>query len=173
MLDPHGNLAPIGVPGEIHIGGLGLTRGYLGRPALTEAALVAHPFAAGERLYRSGDQGVVTATGEILYLGRKDGQVKLRGHRVELGEIERAIERHPRVAHAVVSLYRNGTGPDLVAYVVPEGQASAATLRDSLVRSLPDYMVPAHWVMLDALPLLPNGKLDHAALAAAHRGRGG
>lgn len=164
VLDPHGNLAPIGVPGEIHIGGLGLTRGYLGRPALTEAALVAHPFAAGERLYRSGDRGVVTATGDILYLGRKDGQVKLRGHRVELGEIERAIERHPRVAHAVVSLYRNGTGPDLVAYVVPEGQASVATLRDSLVRSLPDYMVPAHWVMLDALPLLPNGKLDHAAL---------
>jgi amino acid adenylation domain-containing protein len=164
VLDAAGDLAPIGVKGEIHIGGRGLARGYLGRPAMTEAAFVAHPFAPGKRLYRTGDQGLVEPDGAVRYLGRTDRQVKLLGRRIELGEIERTIARHPSVAEVVVSLYRRPTGDSLVAYVVPDGALAIEALRTEFVQWLPSSMAPAIWMTLDALPLLPNGKIDYAAL---------
>lgn len=164
VLDGRGRLCPVGVPGEIHIGGAGLARGYLGAPALTEAAFMPHPFIPGDRLYRSGDRGVVNADGTIGYLGRSDGQVKLRGHRVELGEIERVLARQPGVAQAAVVLHRNGGAAALVAYVAPADAVAADALRRALAWTLPEYMIPAHWMLLEALPLTASGKIDHAAL---------
>jgi len=166
VLDQTGNLAPIGVRGEIHIGGLGLARGYLARTAMTEAAFVAHPFAPGERLYRTGDLGLVEADGVLRYLGRADRQVKLRGHRIELGEIERTIARHPSVGGIVVAVRRQRTGDELVAYVVPDGTLAIDAVRTEVARTLPGYMMPATWVTLDALPVLPSGKVDHDCLPA-------
>ncbi|WP_316976892.1 non-ribosomal peptide synthetase [Shumkonia mesophila] len=160
VLDREGNLAPVGVPGEIHVGGIGLARGYHNRPELTAAAFVPHPFQPGRKLYRTGDVGQVTPEGNILYLGRRDKQVKVRGHRVELAEIERALLGHPKIVSAVVSQH----GPDLAAYVVLDGPASWEELRSILAPRLPEYMFPAFWVRLDSLPLLPNGKIDYAAL---------
>jgi len=163
VLDPNGNLAPVGVPGEIHVGGAGLAAGYHRRADLTAAAFAPHPFHPGQRIYRTGDIGQVTPEGEIVFLGRRDTQVKLRGHRVEIGEIERALLRHPGIAQAAVGRYEQ----DLVAYVVKtEGAPSDKDLRNALARSLPDYMVPAFWLALDHLPLLPNGKIDYAGLPA-------
>jgi amino acid adenylation domain-containing protein/non-ribosomal peptide synthase protein (TIGR01720 family) len=184
VLDADRRLCPIGVRGEIYIGGPGLARLYLGRPELTEAAFVAHPLRPGERLYRTGDQGVVLEDGAIHYAGRNDRQVKLRGHRIELAEVERIISRHPDVRDAVVGLRRPGESrrggqSQLVAYVVPGGELTAgeqpvskppggeltpARLQEDLARIMPAHMMPARFVMLDALPLLPNGKIDHSAL---------
>jgi amino acid adenylation domain-containing protein/non-ribosomal peptide synthase protein (TIGR01720 family) len=164
VLDPARNLAPVGVPGEIHIGGVGLARGYLGRPSLTEAAFVPHPFTPGERLYRSGDMGVVLPDGALRFLGRRDRQIKLRGHRIELAEIERTIARHPAVAEVAVVLRQRGDGGELVAYVVPDGALALDALRHELGRRLPEFMLPAHWLALDALPKLPNGKIAIATL---------
>jgi len=161
VLDRAGGLAPLGVAGEIHIGGAGLARGYLGRPGLTEAAFVAHPLAPGQRLYRTGDRGVVAEDGTVRFAGRTDRQVKLRGYRIELGEVERAITRHPAVAEAAVAVQRPG---ELSAFVVAEGKLSLDALRNGLSRSLPGHMAPARWVVLEALPKLPNGKVDYAAL---------
>lgn len=161
VLDRDGNLAPIGVPGEIHIGGIGLARSYHNRPELTEAVFVSHPFQPGQTLYRTGDVGQVTPEGNILYLGRRDKQVKVRGHRIEMGEIERTLLGHPAIANAVVTRHCQ----DLVAYVVPDGpMMSWQELRDILAPRLPEYMFPAFWVQLESLPLLPNGKVDYAAL---------
>jgi amino acid adenylation domain-containing protein/non-ribosomal peptide synthase protein (TIGR01720 family) len=165
VLDPHGNLAPIGVVGEICIGGRGLARGYHRRPDLTEASFVSHPHRPGARLYRTGDLGNVRADGEIVYRGRNDRQVKVRGHRIELGEIERCLLQHATVRQAVVALHAKPHGDaDLVAYVVAAAALQTGALRDHLTRELPPYMIPAHWVRLDAMPLMPNGKVDHAAL---------
>jgi amino acid adenylation domain-containing protein/non-ribosomal peptide synthase protein (TIGR01720 family) len=161
VLDRSGQLTPLGVAGEIHIGGAGLARGYLGRPGLTEAAFVAHPLAPGQRLYRTGDRGVVAEDGTVRFAGRTDRQVKLRGYRIELGEVERAITRYPSVAEAAVAVQRPGV---LSAFVVAEGKLSLDALRNGLARSLPGHMAPARWVVLEALPKLPNGKVDYAAL---------
>ncbi|HYH81345.1 MAG TPA: amino acid adenylation domain-containing protein, partial [Longimicrobium sp.] len=169
VVDAAGSPVPAGVPGELLVGGEGVGRGYLGRPALTAERFVPDPFAAepGARLYRSGDRVRWRADGELRYLGRIDEQVKVRGFRVEPGEIERALERHPSVRRAVVAARADGAGASrLVAWVVGEGGAEpdAAALRAHLAAGLPDYMVPGAIVALEALPLTPSGKVDRRAL---------
>ncbi|MCG6577329.1 amino acid adenylation domain-containing protein, partial [Pseudomonas sp. AF32] len=171
LLDAHRQLVPLGVTGEIYIGGAGVARGYLNRPALTEERFVQDPFAseAGARMYRTGDLGRWTPDGQLLYLGRNDFQVKVRGYRIELGEIESTLSRVPGVQHAVVIARQDAPGdPRLVAYWVmqPEVPVSEAQLRDVLAATLPEYMQPSAYVALPALPLTPNGKLDRSALPA-------
>ncbi|WP_344500127.1 amino acid adenylation domain-containing protein, partial [Streptomyces enissocaesilis] len=170
ILDRHGNPAPIGVPGEIHVAGRGVARGYLGRPGLTAERFVPDAFGApGDRLYRSGDVARRLADGSLEFLGRNDEQVKIRGFRIELGEINVALAAQEGVHDAVV-LVRETTPGDqqLVAYVVPsEGTVpDTAALRTALSQDLPEYMVPATYVVLEHLPLTVNGKLDTKALPA-------
>jgi amino acid adenylation domain-containing protein len=163
---------PIGLPGEICIGGEGLSPGYAGRPALTAERFVPDPAGGpGARMYRTGDRGRFRPDGTLLYLGRTDHQVKVRGFRVELGEIEAVLARHPGVRGAVAVAREDAPGQvRLVAYVV--GDAGAETLRDHLGRHLPDYMVPAAFVPLEAFPLNASGKLDRRALPAPAFGGG-
>jgi amino acid adenylation domain-containing protein len=171
ILDPHGDLVPIGVRGEIYIGGPGVARGYWNRPALTAERFVADPFEPGGRLYRTGDLGAWRSDGAIAFHGRADHQVKLRGFRIELGEIEAQLVRCAGVA-AACAVVRDDTGePRLIAYVVPsaagalDGDALDA-VRSRLAGVLPRYMLPGAIVALDRLPVTPNGKLDHRALPA-------
>ena len=174
LLDRHGRLVPGGVPGEICVGGPGLARGYHNRPELTAQRFVPDPFHGqpGARLYRSGDLARRRDDGEIDYLGRLDHQVKVRGFRIEPGEIEAALLRHPGVREAVV-VTREAAGlageKQLVAYCVPRpGMAlDAREVRTSLTRSLPEHMIPSAVVILDALPLTGSGKLDRLALPMA------
>jgi amino acid adenylation domain-containing protein len=164
VLDAQMQPLPIGAPGELFIGGAGLARGYLGRPDLTAERFVAHPFTPGERLYRTGDLARYRADGLIEYLGRIDFQVKLRGHRIELGEIEAALQALPGVQSSVVVAREDSPGlKQLVAYVTG-APIIAAEIKHALGQRLPDYMVPAAVVRLQALPLLPNGKIDRKAL---------
>ncbi|WP_051319335.1 non-ribosomal peptide synthetase, partial [Chitinimonas koreensis] len=164
VLDPHGQPCPIGVAGELHIGGAGLARGYLGRPGLSAERFVPDPWGEpGSRLYRTGDAVRWLAGGELAYLGRLDQQVKLRGFRIELGEIESRLTEHPRVRQAVVALRDDR----LAAYLVCDGEApAAAELRELLGRTLPEHMIPTAFSALDHLPLTPNGKVDRKALPA-------
>ncbi|WP_141695063.1 condensation domain-containing protein, partial [Pseudomonas graminis] len=163
ILDSRLNPQPVGVPGELYIGGAGLARGYHLRPALTAERFVASPFGSGERLYRTGDLARWRADGVVEYLGRLDHQIKLRGLRVEIGEIEAALLDHPAVSEAVVIARELTTGMQLVGYLVAE-DFDEEHLRSQLKQRLPDYMVPAHFVTLDSLPLSANGKLDRKAL---------
>jgi amino acid adenylation domain-containing protein len=166
VLDRWGAPVPVGVPGELHVGGAGLARGYLRRPEITAERFVPDPFgSAGARLYKTGDLVRWLPAGELEFLGRVDQQVKLRGFRVELGEIEAALRSHPAVRDAVVAL-RSGPGgdPRLVAYTVREGTAEGTDLRAFLRERLPEFMVPAAFMELPALPLTPSGKVDRRAL---------
>jgi amino acid adenylation domain-containing protein/non-ribosomal peptide synthase protein (TIGR01720 family) len=163
ILDSRLNPQPIGVPGELYIGGDGLARGYHQRPGLTAERFVASPFGSGERLYRTGDLARWRADGAVEYLGRLDHQIKLRGLRVEIGEIESALLDHPGVSEAVVVARQLATGMQLVGYLVAEA-FDEEQLRTRLKHRLPDYMVPAHLVTLDKFPLSANGKLDRKAL---------
>jgi amino acid adenylation domain-containing protein/non-ribosomal peptide synthase protein (TIGR01720 family) len=171
LLGKQRQLAPIGVPGEIHIGGSGLARGYLHRPELTAEKFIPHPFSPepGQRLYRTGDLGRYRPDGVVEFLGRLDHQVKIRGFRIELGEIENVLSQHPAIQEVVVLARPPAIGSDsaqLVAYWVPgtEPAPTVTELRGFLKQQLPEYMVPAAFVSLRTLPLTPNGKIDRRAL---------
>jgi amino acid adenylation domain-containing protein len=167
VLDTFGQPVPIGVLGEIHIGGAGVARGYLNRRAMTEHAFIEDPFVPGERLYRTGDLGRYLPDGNLEFLGRNDTQVKIRGFRVELAEIEASIAKCSGVAESVVLVLDDETGNKrLVAYIRKRAgsDTTMSELRSALSRVLPDYMVPHAIVFLPAIPLTPNGKLDRNAL---------
>ncbi|HEX2188928.1 MAG TPA: amino acid adenylation domain-containing protein, partial [Longimicrobiaceae bacterium] len=169
VLDPHFEPAPVGVPGEVFMAGLPVTRGYLGRPGLTAERFLPDPFRdePGARMYRSGDRGRWRADGTLEFVGRTDFQVKVRGFRIEPGEIEAALLEHPALVDAVVVAREGGAGERrLVGYVVPEAAAevTAAALRAHLKERLPEYMVPSAVVVLERLPLTANGKVDRRAL---------
>ncbi len=180
ILDGQLNLLPVGVAGELYLGGEGVARGYLERPALTAERFVPDPFGApGSRLYRSGDLTRGRADGVVDYLGRVDHQVKIRGFRIELGEIEARLREHPAVREAVVVAQPGAVGQQLVGYVVaqepavadsPEAQAECrAQLKTALRERLPEYMVPSHLLFLARMPLTPNGKLDRRACRSRMR----
>ncbi|MFF5969962.1 amino acid adenylation domain-containing protein [Streptomyces sp. NPDC012769] len=164
VLDDHGRLAPYGVTGELWIAGRGVALGYRNRPDLTDAAFQGDPLVPGERRYRTGDLARWLPDGRLEILGRRDHQVKLRGYRVELGEIETALRAHPAVADAVVTVVRDGDA-HLAGYVVWRGEpAGLRALEEHLRETLPEYMVPHRWLEMDALPTLPSGKVDRARL---------
>ncbi|MBD2128007.1 non-ribosomal peptide synthetase [Microcoleus sp. ZQ-A2] len=176
LLDRHLQPVPIGVPGELHIGGDGLARGYLNRPELTHERFIPNPFSdkPGARLYKSGDLARYLPNGEIEYLGRIDHQVKVRGFRIELGEIEAVLSQHPAVRETVVVVREDEPGSKrLVAYAVlhPEQTLTITELRRFLEEKLPNYMVPTALVMLEELPLTPNGKVDRRTLPAPDTAR--
>jgi amino acid adenylation domain-containing protein len=167
VLDPNREPVPVGTAGELYIGGLCLADGYLNRPELTAERFVPDPFRPGERLYRTGDLARYFEDGNLEFLGRVDHQVKVRGYRVELGEIEAALARLPAVREAVVKPFHDeGDGISLAAYVVRRQAIESGAIAQHLREELPGYMVPAAFVFLDALPLTPNGKVDRASLPA-------
>ena len=167
---------PVGINGELYVGGVGLARGYLHRPELTAEKFVPHPFShtPGARLYRTGDQAHYAADGNLEFVGRKDQQVKLRGFRIELNEIEAVLNGHESVRESVVVVRSSGSGDKrLVAYVVKRAEAeySELALRQYLKQKLPEYMVPAVLVQLAELPLGTTGKVDRQALPEVEAAR--
>ncbi|WP_030644625.1 MULTISPECIES: non-ribosomal peptide synthetase [Streptomyces] len=166
VVDDRMQLVPIGAVGELLIGGVGVVRGYAGRPGLTAERFVPDPFGSGERLYRTGDLARRRPDGTLEYIGREDTQVKIRGHRIELGEIEAVLQRHPAVARAAVITAGDGMDRRIVGYVSWRDQPDEAGLRTFLRDRLPQYMVPAALVGLEQMPLTPNGKVDRKQLPA-------
>ncbi|MHB8461148.1 MAG: amino acid adenylation domain-containing protein, partial [Vulcanimicrobiaceae bacterium] len=165
ILDAHDELVPIGVEGELCIGGVQVARGYLNQPLLTSERFVANPFVEGERIYKTGDRARYRVNGSLEFLGRRDFQVKIRGLRIELGEIESRIVDHECVREAIVVASDAGNGDKrIVAYYTIRNSLTAAQLRAYLLAVLPDYMVPSAYVALEKLPLSSNGKVDRSAL---------
>jgi acyl carrier protein len=176
LLDRYLQPVPVGVPGEIHIGGAGLARGYLNRPALTAEKFIPHPFSAepGVRLYKTGDRARYLPDGNIECLGRIDYQVQIRGFRVELGEIESMLEQHPAIRQAIVIAREDVPGDTrLVAYCVAQQEPvpTVSTLRGFLQAQLPDHMIPTAFMWLEAMPRTPSGKVDRRALPVPDRAR--
>ena len=173
ILDRHLEPVPLGVAGELWIGGDGLARGYRGRDDLTTERFVPSPFREGERIYRTGDLARYRPNGEVEFLGRIDNQVKVRGYRIELGEIETTLTRHPEIVEAVVTAHIDADGAaQLAAYVIPQGEpVPTHVLREFVGQSLPAYMVPLTVSTLEAFPLTPNGKVDRNALPPPTRER--
>ncbi|MFY9912426.1 MAG: amino acid adenylation domain-containing protein [Candidatus Sulfotelmatobacter sp.] len=170
LLDPDLNLVPVGVPGELHIGGAGVARGYLNLPQLTEQKFIPDIFSddPSARLYKTGDLARYLPSGDIEFLGRRDNQVKIRGFRIEPGEIESVLGKHPEVQEAAVVQREDETARKrLMTYVVrSRGKVTESELRRHVQERLPEYMVPSEFVFLEAMPLTPNGKIDRRALAA-------
>jgi acyl carrier protein len=167
LLDAGMQPVPIGVPGELYLGGAGLARGYLHQDELTNQKFVHNPFHPGTRLYKTGDLGRYLPDGRIQFLGRIDHQVKIRGYRIELGEIETQLRKLGNVRQAVVIASEDRFGDKrLVAYIAPQKQPAPAApeIRALLKRNLPDYMVPSLFISLNELPQTPNGKVDRKAL---------
>lgn len=174
LLDSHLQAVPIGIPGELYIGGDGLARGYLNRPELTAEKFVANPLKPGARLYRTGDLARWREDGNLEFLGRIDHQVKIRGFRMELGEIETVLRQHSGLREVVVVAREDEPGDKrLVAYVVADATMSPTTddLRRAIKQKLPEYMIPSAFVFLEAMPLTPNGKVDRKALPAPEQDR--
>jgi acyl-coenzyme A synthetase/AMP-(fatty) acid ligase len=176
ILDPYLSPVPIGVAGELHVGGDGLARGYLNLPELTAEKFIKHPFSNDPqaRLYKTGDRARYLPDGNIEFLDRIDNQVKLRGYRIELGEIETVLNQNPAIREAVVTLREDSPGDKrLIAYVVSHQQLSPTNneLKNYLREKLPEYMVPSAFIFLESLPLTPNGKLDRKALPAPDHSR--
>jgi len=163
ILNEQGQLLPVGAPGELHIAGTGVTRGYLNRPELTQEKFVADPFRPGERMYKTGDIGCWLPDGNIECMGRVDDQVKINGHRIELDEISAVLQTHAKVKEAVVTARAvSRQEKELIAYTT--GSAEAAELRELLREQLPVYMVPTYYVNIEAIPLTSNGKIDRKSL---------
>ena len=181
-MDEHLQPVPVGVPGVLYIGGMGLARGYLNQPALTDEKFISHPFKddPNARIYNTGDMARYQPDGKIECLGRIDHQVKIRGFRIELGEIESSISEYPNIEQAVVVAREDSPGnKNLAAYIKAtdakiqsrgdEQSISVHELRDFLQKKLPDYMIPSAFVFLDELPLTPNGKIDRKSLPAPNQ----
>jgi amino acid adenylation domain-containing protein len=166
ILDAEAQPVPIGVPGELYIGGAGVARGYWSRPDLTATRFMANPLGTnpGRRMYRTGDRARYRRDGQIQLLGRTDHQIKLRGHRIELEEIETVLNRHPEVLQAVVVLHGEGPDQQLIAWVRLPDEAGLAQLRPWLQTQLPEYMIPSAFLPVQEIPLTPNGKVDRKRL---------
>ncbi|MDO3679095.1 non-ribosomal peptide synthetase [Paenibacillus ehimensis] len=173
IVDRQGHLAPVGVPGELCVAGTGLARGYLNRPELSAEKFIENPFEPGERLYRTGDLAKWRPDGQIEFIGRTDNQVKIRGFRIEPGEIEAKLLGLPGIKEAVVIARENRQHEKvLAAYLVGDGSAELAGIRSALKESLPHYMVPAHFTLLERMPLTSNGKINRRALPEPDFGGG-
>ena len=165
ILDKHGNIQPVGIPGELHIAGVGLARGYLNNPELTAQKFIADPLAPNERLYKTGDLARWFPQGDIEYLGRIDHQVKIRGFRVELGDIQHHLEQHPAINEAVIACRETAKGDKyLAAYYVSAKEITATDLHYFLAGRLPEYMIPAYFLQIDRIPLSHNGKVNASLL---------
>jgi amino acid adenylation domain-containing protein len=169
LLDQYFEPAPVGIPGEVHIGGLGLARGYFNRPELAAEKFIPNPFSRepGWRLYRAGDLARYGPSGNIEFLGRVDDQVKIHGFRIELGDVKAVLDQHPSIRESLVTTYEALGAKAVAAYIVfDDGNVTVAGLRDYMKKRLPEYMIPSAFVTLDSLPRLPNGKINRKALPA-------
>ncbi|MCX7923871.1 MAG: amino acid adenylation domain-containing protein [Clostridia bacterium] len=165
IMDANQKLLPVGIPGELCVGGEGLGRGYLNRPELTSEKFVQNPYKPEERIYKSGDQAMMLPNGDMVYYGRIDRQVKIRGHRIELGEIENKLLMHKLVKEAVVLTREDNAGNRyLCAYIVSDNEFTVSQMRAYLLEELPEYMIPSYFMRIDKIPMTSNGKVDRKSL---------